>query len=645
MTVPIHSGLSVMPFPTRPLLLSLLLAAAPAHAAPLVLTSDGGDSWGFDRMVEGTAEPEACDAVLVEAPGGVVAAERVGERFFAAVRLREGNNEVRAVCRSEGAEWDSVAQRWTVRVADVPKAWVRAAVTDAGLVLDSGRSAAAPGRSAPIARIRWSAKPGNPAPLLATDGTPVDGSGARRLAVRTPAVDGTYRVGLAVTDALGRENTAAGLFRVEHGKPVAVDPLRAAPEWLDDAVVYGVVPWLFGPRGLADVTARLDAIAALGVTALWLSPITSAPGNDFGYAVTDHFSVRARFGSETDLKDLVAAAHARGLRVLMDVVPNHLAEQHRYHADAAARGEESPYYGFFERGDDGTVTHYFDWTNLKNLDYDNPEVHRYMTEAFAYWVRTVGIDGFRVDASWAVRERAPEFWPRLRAELRRINPELLLLAESSARDPWYTANGFDAAYDWTDQLGEWAWHDAFDDPAQTAGKLRAALAAWDGQTPVFRFLNNNDTGARFVTRHGVERARLAATLLLTLPGLPAVYAGDEVGADYEPYGIPRTLAWDDPHGLSAHYARLIALRRGNAALHGRDFRLVATDRDDRVLAYWRGDVLVVLNFSDAAVEVAVPERGRIALPPLSARILPAGAAGFEIAAGPAQPTLLVKAEP
>ncbi|WP_448187230.1 alpha-amylase family glycosyl hydrolase [Azospirillum sp. sgz301742] len=634
-----------MTFPIPALILALLLTAAPAHAASLALKGDGGDAWSFARMVEGTAEPDACDEVLVEAPGGVVAAERVGERFFATVHLHDGSNEVRAVCRWEGAEWESAAQRWTVRVADAPKAWVRTTVTDAGLVLDSGRSETAPSRPAPIARVRWSAKPGNPAPLFAKDGTPVDGSGAGRLAVRIPAVDGTYRVGLTVTDALGREDTAAGLFRVEHGKPVAADPQRTVPEWMDDAVVYGVVPWLFGPRGLADVTARLDAIAALGVTALWLSPITGAPGEDFGYAVTDHFGVRARIGSEADLKDLVAAAHARGLRVLMDMVPNHLAEQHPYYADAAARGEESPYYGFFDRGDGGAVTHYFDWTNLKNLNYDAADVQRYMTEAFVHWVSAVGIDGFRVDASWAVRERAPEFWPRLREELTRLNPDVLLLAEASARDPWYNAHGFDAAYDWTDTLGEWAWHDAFDDPAQTAGRLRAALAAWDGQTPVFRFLNNNDTGARFVTRHGVERARLAATLLLTLPGLPCVYAGDEVGAEYEPYGSPRPLAWDDPHGLTAHYTRLIALRRGSVALRGRDFRLVATDHDDRVLAYRRGGVLVALNFSDAAVEVTVPAWGRVALPPLGARILQPGRTGFTIAMGPAQPTLLERAEP
>lgn len=627
-----------MPFSSRALVLALILAAAPVHAAPVLLTGDGGDSWTFAKTVEGSARPDACDEVLVVSPGGAVPAERDGERFFATVRLAEGGNQVHAVCRKDGAEQAASApQTWTVRVRDVPKAWVRTAPgSDGGLVLDAGRSQPAPSRTVPISGVRWSTPPGNPAPLTAADGSAVDGSAARRIALRTPAADGTYRVALRVTDALGRSDDAAGVFRVENGRPVAVDLRHEAPDWTRDAVVYGVVPWLFGPRGLPDVTARLDAIADLGVDTLWLSPITGAPGDDFGYAVTDHFGVRTRFGSEADLKDLVAAAHARGMRVLMDVVPNHLAEQHPYHADAAARGPASPYHGFFDRGADGAVTHYFDWSNLKNLNYDNPEVQHYMTEAFVHWVRAVGIDGFRVDASWAVRQRAPEFWPRLREEVKRINPDVLLLAESTVRDPWYATHGFDAAYDWTERLGQWAWHDAFDDPAQTAGRLRAALAAWDGRTPVFRFLNNNDTGTRFISRHGVERARLAATLLMTLPGLPCVYAGDEVGAEYEPYGGPRAIGWTDAHGLTAHYKHLIALRRADPALRGDDFRLVATGADDRVLAYRRGELLVVLNHTGApvtaALEVVGPMEdllsgevlrldGTLSLPGFGARVL------------------------
>jgi len=587
------------------LFLAAALAVLPASAlaaladAPLALTGSGGDAWTFRKTVEGTLTPGACERVEVSSPLGSAIADIDGSRFSATVPLASGANDIRALCLHDGQQAASAAQRWTVRLSDAPKAWVRAVATPDGLVLDAGRSQPATGHAAPIAKTEWRAAPGNPAPLPALPAT------AKRLTLPTPSADGEYRVTLRVTDALGRADESTILFRVRNGAAEAVDPQRHRPSWMDDAVVYGVVPHLFGPRGLADVTARLDDIAALGVTALWLSPLTEAPGLDFGYAVTDHFRLRARFGSETDLKTLVAAAHARGMRVLMDFVPNHLDEHHPYHADAAAQGPASPYYRFFDRKPDGAVSSYFNWSNLKNLNYDNPEVQRYMTEAFAHWVRELGIDGFRVDASWAVKERAPEFWPALRTELRRINPDLLLLAEASARDPWYVANGFDAAYDWTGQLGQWAWHDAFDDGAPTAARLRAALSASAPDTPVFRFLNNNDTGARFITRHGLARTRAAATLLMTLPGVPCLYTGDEVGAAYEPYGEPNPVTWEDTQNLRAFYTRLAALRHAEAALHAPGLEWLDTARPDTVLAYRRPGaepVTVVLNFGPEPAE-------------------------------------------
>jgi cyclomaltodextrinase / maltogenic alpha-amylase / neopullulanase len=285
-------------------------------------------------------------------------------------------------------------------------------------------------------------------------------------------------------------------------------------------------------------------------------------------------------------------------------------------------GRRAPYYDFYDRNAAGEVTTYFDWENLKNLNYDNPEVQRYMIEAFGYWVREFGIDGFRADAAWGVRERAPEFWPRLRDELKRIDPDLLLLAEASARDPYYDLVGFDAGYDWTNRLGEWAWRDAFEAGASTAARLRAALIGSrtveaDAPMPrsgalVFRFLNNNDTGERFVTRYGVARTRLAATMLLTLPGLPLLYTGDEVGAEFEPYDEGPVLSWMDAHELRKHYARLVALRREHAVLRSERLAILETSHPESVLAYVRPgeqreeDVIVLLNYHPQPVRAALP---------------------------------------
>jgi cyclomaltodextrinase len=442
----------------------------------------------------------------------------------------------------------------------------------------------------------------------------------KNVVLPVPKKDGEYYVTMRATDAWGRADEGTTAFRVRDGRVEITDLARDHPTWIEGAVVYGVVPFFFGPRGLADVTARLDDLAALGIDVLWLSPITRSASGDFGYAVTDYFRVRPDFGTGQDLRDLIAAAHARGMRVIMDFVPNHLSAEHGYYADSATRDRGSPYFNFFARDEDEQTAHYFDWQNLKNLDYDNPEVQRMMIEAFAHWVRELDVDGFRVDVAWGPRQRAPEFWPRWRAELKRIKPDLLLLAEASTRDPYYVTHGFDAAYDWTDKLGEWAWRDAFDDERHTAEKLRRAIMAQVpyGQSLTFRFLNNNDTGPRFVTRYGPARARVASAMLLTLPGLPSLYTGDDVGAEFEPYSEGPPLVWQDRAGWRDLYGRLIELRRQYPALRSNGLQMLDVAPRDRVLAYRRpardsGDaIIVLLNYGEQPVRVVLP---RSALPP------------------------------
>ncbi|ACG74213.1 alpha amylase catalytic region [Anaeromyxobacter sp. K] len=390
-------------------------------------------------------------------------------------------------------------------------------------------------------------------------------------------------------------------------------PLRAGgdvrpdPEWYRGAVVYGVVPPRFGPEPLKAVTARLDAFRDLGVDALWLAPLnpTDDPG-DVSYAITDYFGLRADFGTPEDLRTLVREAHARGLRVLLDFVPNHTSVGHPHHLDAAARGRASPWWGWYDRDPAGRETHYFDWKHLPNLDYGNPLVRQMMLDAFAYWVREYDVDGFRVDAAWGIRRRAPAFWGALRRRLDAVKPGVFLLAEASARDPFYVRNGFDAAYDWTGELGHWAWEKVFDDPSRVGPALDAALAS--RATPmhrVARFLNNNDTGERFVTRHGLAMTRVAAVLLHALPGIAVVYTGDEVGAEFQPYEEGPPVSWVDVHGLRPLYRRLAALREDLPALRRGAYRRVAVPGHPAAFAFLRdagpaGRALVVLNFGGPA---------------------------------------------
>jgi glycosidase len=304
------------------------------------------------------------------------------------------------------------------------------------------------------------------------------------------------------------------------------------------------------------------------------------------------------------------------MRVLMDFVPNHSSAQHPYFLSAQAGGPDSPYWNFYDRDTNGEPTHYFDWTHLPNLNYENPEVRNMMIEAFAYWVREFDVDGFRVDACWGVKQRRPDFWPQWRKELKRIKPDLLLLAEASARDPYYFDKGFDVAYDWTDQLGKWAWQVVWDTYKLRllAYNLTNALTNNRGgfhpDALIFRFLNNNDTGERFITRHGEGVTRVATTLLLTLPGVPCIYTGDERGEEFKPYEDSGPLSWiERVPGLRDYHKQLIDLRLALPSLHSRQWSPITIDpgRDEVAYGYLRyhGDredpMIVLLNFTEKPI--------------------------------------------
>ncbi len=234
------------------------------------------------------------------------------------------------------------------------------------------------------------------------------------ISILPPATDGEYYLSLRVKDQAGQEDTSTTYFVVENGQPRIPDYDHENPAWVENTIVYGVVPFLFGSPAFQAISEHLDDLANLGINALWLAPVNVHPADDYGYAVEDYFGLDPAYGSEQNFHDLIQAAHERGIRVLMDFVPNHTSDTHPYFRETKQLGRDSNYWDFYDRDEQGNPTHYFTWTNLPNLNYDNPEVRRMMIEAFSYWVREFDVDGFRVDAAWAIQERRPEFWPEWR---------------------------------------------------------------------------------------------------------------------------------------------------------------------------------------------------------------------------------------
>jgi cyclomaltodextrinase / maltogenic alpha-amylase / neopullulanase len=606
--------------------------ATPTSRTPIGLDQLGGDVWAWQKQLAGSCAGIQDDATVeLRVNGGSVPVERTADRFSAMVRLIPGENVVTAIATL--ANGDRIAAEpvtHTVRLSPRPTSRITVSVEGASVVLDGVGSEASEFDGAPIVSWSWTARSGNPAPLRDVgsgdalpqsemddpDATPAPASddGGATISVGTPEEDGEYYVSLRVTDEAGRSDTSTACFVVERGTARAVDPVTEEAAWVESAVVYGMVVRNFTSDEFRGVTERLQELQDLGVTAIWFAPITRTIQNLFGYEVTDYFDVRPEYGTLEDFRELVQQAHARDMKILMDFVPNHTSYRHPYFEDAVAHGEASPYYDFFDRDEGGGVTHYFEWSHLPNLNFDNPEVRRFMTEAFTFWVREYDVDGFRADVAWGIKERRPDYWLAWSAEMNRIKPDSLLIAEASARDPFYVHNGFDAAYDWTDELGVWAWGDAFAYGFPMSMAMPDALTnggeGYDPDSLVFRFLNNNDTDMRFVSIYGVNYYRVALAMMLTLPGIPCLYTGDEVGAQFLPYETLGEIDWSDPNELRPFVRRLVQLRRANPGLYSRTWSQLEAEPSVEIFAYLReGEgarpIAVVLNFSAGEIDATV----------------------------------------
>jgi glycosidase len=337
--------------------------------------------------------------------------------------------------------------------------------------------------------------------------------------------------------------------------------------WWEDAVVYQVYPRSFqdsdgdGVGDLPGIAARLDHVEALGVDALWLSPVYPSPLADFGYDITDHTAIDPVYGTLADFDALVADAQARGLRVLMDLVPCHTSIEHpwfREHPDwyIWADGDEPPNNWIAAFGGPAWTRdelsgrwylHSF-YPEQPDLNWRHPEVVAAMQDVVRFWLER-GVEGFRIDAIDRLLKD-----PELRDDPPAQAPPALPLPEEYARlEHVYSVNAPDIdtavgalreaagdallvgeVYLPTASLAPYLRHldavfcfellHAPPDAAALRAVLEAALEL-DGLAWVF---SNHDFG-RLATHFGPERERVAMLLLLTLPGVAFLYQGDEIG--------------------------------------------------------------------------------------------------------------------
>lgn len=215
---------------------------------------------------------------------------------------------------------------------------------------------------------------------------------------------------------------------------------RKSPDWLRNAVVYEIFPRNFSPAGdLNGITVRLDELKDLGADVLWLMPIhpigEKLRKGSLGspYSVRDFYAINPSYGPAGDFKQLIAEAHRRGMKVIMDIVVGHTAW------DSVMM--EHP--EFYQKGANGQIrSPNPDWTDVAELNYGNPSLRSYMTDIMKHWVREFGVDGFRCDTAFTV---PVDFWESARAELEKTNPQVIIITDSGAK-PALLSKAFDVDY-------------------------------------------------------------------------------------------------------------------------------------------------------------------------------------------------------
>jgi glycosidase len=385
---------------------------------------------------------------------------------------------------------------------------------------------------------------------------------------------------------------------------------RTSPAWLRDGVIYEIFPRSFSPAGNLDgVTAGLDQLKDLGVTILWIMPIhpigEKLRKGELGspYSIKDYYAVDPHYGNLEDFKRLVREAHRRHLKVIMDLVANHTAWDNSM--------TEHP--EFYKRDKQGKIiSPNPDWNDVAGLNYDNPQLRQYMLSMMTYWVQTCDVDGFRCDAA----EMVPtDFWNAARAQLDKVKPDIILLAEASK--PELLVNAFDVDYSWP------LMHALYDvmSKGEPPSKLRASWEQSQRQNPrgsLHMRISDDHDEARVVARFGAQGALAASALMFTLDGVPMLYNGMEVGDTAETSGgalfEKRPIDWLRTDGAPTRqiYRSLIEFRKQHIAFRNERVVWLHNSNEKSVVSLKRSDAtsefVVVINFSknpnSAEVEIA-----------------------------------------
>jgi neopullulanase len=432
------------------------------------------------------------------------------------------------------------------------------------------------------------------------------------------------------------------------------------PEWVKDTIFYQIFPdrfakssrvvkpsnleaWdtpptTYGFKGgdLLGVAEHLDYLQDLGVTAIYFTPIFQSASNH-RYHTHDYHLVDPLLGGNGALRELLDAAHTRGMRIVLDGVFNHASRGFFQFNHILECGEQSPYLDWFTiKGfplnayDHTQQLNYEAWVGLPalpKLNTNNPQVREFIFNVAEDWIK-FGIDGWRLDVPFEIKDDS--FWQEFRRRVRAANPDAYIVGEIwHEAQPWLQGDQFDAVMNYIQTRACIAFFGARSvsplepgggfpplKPMNAAGFAKAiedmlGLYDWQITTVQMNLLSSHDT-PRFVNMvQGDQSALKLATLFqMTMPGAPMVYYGDEVGltGGHDP-GSRGAFPWDQSRWdteLRDYIRDAIRLRKAHPALRRGSYRTLLADGE--LLAFERvyENKRMVVAFNTASHPMALP---------------------------------------
>jgi glycosidase len=519
--------------------------------------------------------------------------------YVGADTLTEGLNTFKAVADSSGTRRVSDPITFTYIVNHTPFGKVAATLAGSQVSLSAAGSTDPDGQA--LTNFRWLDDPLVPLGLNGLTGVSVS--------ITKPSLKGEYYFGLIVTDPTGNADTSRHYFIVNADGTIKNPTIASSPEWAKKSRVYFLFPKGVSSSGTLNAAAlRLQNIRDLGFNVIWLMPVMKNAfpiDNNFGpgYNIVDFYNVAPEYGTNTDFRNFVSQAHTLGLKVILDVTPNHTSRSHPWAQDARQFGENSRYWGWYQHAliphntnglgqsaDPYNFWYYSGFSDqLLNFDWTDVDARTEMTNVYKYWIQQFGLDGYRFDVYWGPHRRYGEvnMGNPVRDALKHIKPDIMLLGEDDGTGSGtetiyadYTSGGInggvDAAYDFKlyfNQIrGYYSTgnitnlHNEIDNggfyPGENALYMRF-MESQDEDRIVYFYSNNNALDAQTA----FKRSMPMASVVFTSPGFPMLWNGQEVGFGYGINGAKEArsrsvINWEyQGKGLlSPHYQKLAHIR-------------------------------------------------------------------------------------